>query len=185
MPDDATPRAGDPVSGMGRARDAARQRTYEWPDPARALQRITTMSGLEYLGAILSGELSGPPAMSTFGIRPKAVREGEVVFELVPAEFQYNTMGAIHGGVIATVLDTAAGCAVHSALPIGVGYTTTDLKVAFLRAATVESGVLTCTGRLLHLGSRLAMSEARLEDTTGRLMAHATSSCMIFRDRQG
>ncbi len=86
----------------------------------------------------------------------------------------------MHGGVISTLLDTAAGCAVHSTLAVGEGYTSLDLTVKFLRPVTVESGLLTCEGTVIQRGRRTALAQAQLSDEQGRLVAHATSSCMIF-----
>lgn len=106
--------------------------------------------------------------------------EGSVTLELEPQEFHYNPLGTVHGGVISTLLDTAAACSVHSTLPAGVGYTSMDLNVKFLRAVTVDSGRLTCTGTVLQRGRRTALAEARLTDAAGRLIAHATSSCLLF-----
>ena len=94
--------------------------------------------------------------------------------------FHYNPLGGVHGGMISTLLDTAAGCAVHSSLDVGQGYTSLDLTVKFLRPVTVESGQLTCVGTVLSRGRRTALAEAQLTDENGRLLAHATSSCMIF-----
>jgi uncharacterized protein (TIGR00369 family) len=95
-------------------------------------------------------------------------------------EFHYNPLGTVHGGVLATLLDTGTGCAVHSVLPAGVGYTSLDLHTRFLRPATLDSDVLRCTGTVLSRTRRSAVAEARLEDPSGRLIGHATSSCMIF-----
>jgi uncharacterized protein (TIGR00369 family) len=106
--------------------------------------------------------------------------EGSVTLELDPQEFHYNPLGSVHGGVLSTLLDTAAACSVHSTLPAGVGYTSMDLNVKLLRPATIASGRLTCTGTVLQRGRRTALAEARITDAAGKLIAHATSSCMIF-----
>ena len=95
-------------------------------------------------------------------------------------EFHYNPLGVVHGGVLSTLLDTAAGCAVHSTLAAGEAYTSLDLSVKFLRAVTVDSGILTAEGTVLQRGRRTALAQAQLTDESGRLVAHATSSCMIF-----
>jgi uncharacterized protein (TIGR00369 family) len=99
---------------------------------------------------------------------------------LTPREFHYNPLGTVHGGVLATVLDTATGCAVHSTLAAGEGYTSLDLNTKFVRPVTVDSGRLRCRGTVLSRGRRTALAEARLTDGAGRLVAHATSSCLIF-----
>mgnify|MGYP003874018467 FL=1 len=95
-------------------------------------------------------------------------------------EFHYNPLGGMHGGMIATLRDTAAGCSVHSTLAVGEGYTSLDLTTKFLRAVTVDSGLLRCEGTVLQRGRRTALAQAQLRDEAGRLVAHATSSCMIF-----
>jgi len=95
-------------------------------------------------------------------------------------EFHYNPLGSVHGGVLATLLDTAAGCSVHSTLPAGVGYTSLDLTTKFLRPVTIGSGMLRCEGSVISRGRTIALSQAQLTDASGRLVAHATSSCLIF-----
>jgi uncharacterized protein (TIGR00369 family) len=103
-----------------------------------------------------------------------------VIVEMPAAGFHYNPLGGVHGGVISTMLDTAAGCAVHSTMAVGELYTSLDLTVKFLRPVTVESGLLTCEGTVIQRGRRTALAQAQLSDEAGRLVAHATSSCMIF-----
>jgi uncharacterized protein (TIGR00369 family) len=158
-----------------------RQRSYEWQDPAIPGAAARTMAGLDFFRAIAAGTLPAPPIASTLAFTVLSVDEGRVVFEFTPAEFHYNPIGSVHGGVHATLCDSACGCAVHSMLPAGAYYTSQDLNVKFLRAITVATGPLRCEGTVLHLGSRTALAEARLSDGAGRLYAHATSSCLIFR----
>ncbi|MEU8609168.1 PaaI family thioesterase [Actinoplanes sp. NPDC048791] len=129
---------------------------------------------------MVAGELPPPPIMNLIDISGMEVEEGSVTFYLAPQEFHYNPLGTMHGGVLSTLLDSAAACSLHSTLPAGVGYTSLDLNVKFLRAVTVDSGQLTCKGGVLQKGRRTALTEARITDTAGRLIAHATSSCMIF-----
>jgi len=109
------------------------------------------------------------------------VQPGTVVFEFTPAEFHYNPIGTVHGGVLSTLCDSACGCAVQSMLPAGTYYTSLDLNVKFLRPVSSGTGPMACTGTVIHLGGRSALAEARLTDAAGKLYAHATSSCMIFR----
>ena len=137
-------------------------------------------SGLDLLQAMAAGELPPPPIMDLVDLSGMAVEEGRVTFYLEPREFHYNPLGTVHGGVIATMLDSAAGCSVHSTLPAGVAYTSLDLNVKFLRPVTVASGRLTCAGQVLQSGRRTALAEARMTDQAGRLVAHATSTCMLF-----
>jgi uncharacterized protein (TIGR00369 family) len=106
-----------------------------------------------------------------------------VVFGMTPAEFHYNPIGSVHGGVYSTLLDSAAGCAVHSLLPAGTGYTSQDLSVRFLAAIRVNTGPVRCTGTVRHLGRRTALAEATLETTSGKLLATATSNCLILNER--
>ncbi len=138
------------------------------------------MTGMEQLEAMLDGRLPAPPFAETIGLVDLGGEPGAIHASLDPGHRHYNPLGTVHGGVISTLLDTAAGCSVHSVLEVGEAYTSLDLTVKFLRPATVESGRLTATGRVVHRGRRTALAEAQLTDAAGRLVAHATSSCMIF-----
>jgi uncharacterized protein (TIGR00369 family) len=135
---------------------------------------------MEILKAISVGEIPPPPIMQTLGIDGVEVEDGRMVFRLEPQEFHYNPLGTMHGGVLATLLDSAAGCAVHTTLPAGVGYTSLDLTTKFLRPVTLDSGTLRCEGTVLSRGSRIALAQAQILDSKDRLVAHATSSCLIF-----
>jgi uncharacterized protein (TIGR00369 family) len=157
-----------------------RSRTYSWTDPAEHAGRLGRVGGLELLRAMVAGELPAPPVMHLVDMTGMEVEEGSVTVFLEPREFHYNPLGTVHGGVLSTLLDTAAACSVHSTLPAGVAYTSLDLNVKFLRPVTVGSGRLTCRGSVLQRGRRTALAEARLTDAAGRLVAHATSSCMLF-----
>jgi uncharacterized protein (TIGR00369 family) len=161
--------------------DTERTRVVTWADPAVTAAAAVGRSGLEFIRALAAGEVPPPPIVSTIGARLERVAEGEVVFSLEPAEYHYNPIGSVHGGVYATLLDSATGCAVHTMLPEGVGYTSLDLSVKFLRAIRVATGPVMCTGRVVHLGHRTALAEARLETAAGKLLATATSSCLILR----
>ena len=127
-----------------------------------------------------TASLPAPPILSTVGFELDEVEEGRVVFALEPGEHHYNPIGSVHGGVYATVLDSATGCAVHSVLPAGVGYTSLDLNVKFLRGMTTGTGRVTCEGRVVQRGRRTALAEATLTDAQGRLLATATSTCLLF-----
>ncbi len=157
-----------------------RTRTYSWSDPAEHAGLIGKRTGLELLRAMAAGELPPPPVMHLIDMAGMEVEEGSVTVFLVPREFHYNPLGSVHGGVLSTLLDTAAACSVHTTLPVGVGYTSQDLNVKFLRPVTVASGRISCTGTVLQRGRRTALAEARMTDGKGRLVAHATSSCLIF-----
>jgi uncharacterized protein (TIGR00369 family) len=157
-----------------------RERTYSWGDLAPTLQALPGTSGLALLQAIGSGALARPPVMATLGIVPVEAEVGRVVFELEPAEWHLNPLGTVHGGVLATLLDTCAACALHSTLPAGTGYTTLDLAVKFLRPVTVGTGTVRCEGSVISTGRRTALTEARAFDDRQRLLAHATSTCLIL-----
>jgi uncharacterized protein (TIGR00369 family) len=159
-----------------------RKRTVVWDDPTVDARAAEQMSGLEFLGAMQKGELPLPPICELVGFEPAEVEEGRVVFECTPAECHYNPISAVHGGLACTLFDSAMGCAVHTMLPAGVGYTTVELKVNFLRPITLKTGRLLCEGTIIHLGSRIATAEARLRDTSGKLYGHATTTCMILRN---
>ncbi|WP_202387042.1 hotdog fold thioesterase [Nocardioides flavescens] len=140
----------------------------------------STMTGMEQLMAMVDGRLPAAPISETVGLVDFGGEEGAIHVSLDPEHRHYNPLGTVHGGVLATMLDTVAGCSVHSTLAVGEGYTSLDLTVKFLRAVTVDSGRITATGRVLQRGRRTALAEAQVHDAAGRLVAHATSSCMIF-----
>jgi uncharacterized protein (TIGR00369 family) len=160
--------------------DNGRHRSFTWENPAPAAAAAKELDGAAFLQAILDGRLPGPPVARALDFRPVSVVPGTVVFEFVPAEFHYNPIGSVHGGVLATLCDSACGCAVQSLLPAGTYYTSLDLSVKFLRAVTCDTGQMLCEGSVTHLGGRSALAQARLTDASGTLFAHATSSCMIF-----
>jgi uncharacterized protein (TIGR00369 family) len=156
-------------------------RSYSWDDPAITAAAVMTMDGRAFLEAIADGTLPAPPVARTLDFALASVGAGTAVFEFVPADFHYNPIGSVHGGVSATMCDSACGCAVHSLLPAGAYYTSQDLSVKFLRGITASTGRLRCEGTVVHLGSRTALAQASLTDSAGKLYAFATSSCLIFR----
>ncbi|MFJ3231129.1 PaaI family thioesterase [Streptomyces sp. NPDC086787] len=157
-----------------------RTRTYDWEDPAATAAAAGQASGMDFLREMLAGRVPPPPITATLDFRLDEVAEGHAVFSLQPGEEHYNPIGSVHGGVYATLLDSAAGCAVHSTLPPGTGYTSLDLTVKFLKRVTVDTGRVRAIGTVVSRGGRTALAEARLVDAGDRLLAHATSSCMIF-----
>ncbi|MDQ1660377.1 MAG: hypothetical protein QOJ68_357 [Blastococcus sp.] len=161
--------------------EAQRVRSYGWGDPAVSATAARTSVGIDVLRALAAGDLPAPPILATLGFELESVEPGRVVFALEPAEYHYNPIGSVHGGVFATLLDSATGCAVHSMLPAGVGYTSLDLSVKFLRAMVVDTGRVRCVGTVTHLGGRTALAEARLTDGRDRLLATATSSILLIR----
>jgi uncharacterized protein (TIGR00369 family) len=160
---------------------AKRTRTISWQDTAIGLERSKAMSGLEYLKAIQTGEVPPPPIAVLMGFWVSDVSEGRVVFTAEAAEYQYNPLGTVHGGVIATLMDSAMGCAVQSMLPAGSGYTTLELKVNYVHAITIRTGMVYCEGKIIHVGGRIATAEARVTDDKGKLYAHGTTTCILFR----
>jgi uncharacterized protein (TIGR00369 family) len=139
------------------------------------------MTGLEFLRAIAAGELPGAPIAELLGFEPVEAEEGRVVFAAIPDARHYNPIGTVHGGLAATLLDSAMGCAVHSTLPAGVGYTTLELKVNFTRPITTDTGRILCEGELVHRGGRVATAEGRVfAEATGKLLAHGTTTCLIL-----
>jgi uncharacterized protein (TIGR00369 family) len=166
---------------MSESTTAERTRTFTWSDPLIGARAAPTMSGLDFLNAIGRGELPIPPIMSLMNIGVQEAEAGRVVFSVEPAEYHYNPIGMVHGGLASTLCDSAMGCAIHSMLPAGVGYTTLELKVSFLRPLTVDTGLVVCEGKVIQVGGRVATAEARLSDRGGKLYAHATTTCLILR----
>ncbi|MCF3132298.1 PaaI family thioesterase [Streptomyces olivochromogenes] len=158
----------------------SRSRTFEWEDPGISAAAVGQESGLDFLRGVLDGRLPAAPIGATVGFCLEEVDFGRAVFVLEPGEDHYNPIGSVHGGVYATLLDSAAGCAVQSILPAGMGYTSLDLSVKFLRRITVDTGKVRAVGSLLNHGRRTALAQAELLDSDDRLLAHATSSCMLF-----
>ena len=159
---------------------STRERTFSWDDPAASFAQAAELPGLEALRAIAAGTIPPPPIAMALGFDIGEVGEGTATFLLTPQEFHYNPIGGVHGGVIATLLDSVMGCAIHTTLPAGVGYGTTDLQVRYLRAITVATGRVRAEGTVVHRGGRLATAEGRLvAEETGKLLATATTSCLI------
>jgi uncharacterized protein (TIGR00369 family) len=158
----------------------ARTRTIAWQDPLVSAHAGATLSGIDYLRAIAQGTIPPPPIALLLGFDIEDVEEGRVVFTAEPGEHHYNPIGVVHGGLAATLLDSAMGCAVHSLLPQGRGYTTLEIKVNYVRAIKRESGRLRAIGTVVHMGGKIATAEGRLVDANGRLCAHATTTCMLL-----
>jgi uncharacterized protein (TIGR00369 family) len=137
-------------------------------------------SGLEFLRGIIDGKYPVPPIADLVGFTLTEVDFGRVVFQSTPEFKHYNPLGTVHGGYAATLLDFCMGCCVHSTLPVGVGYTTLEFKVTLIRAITAETGPVAAEGRILNAGRRAATAEGRLTDAKGRLLAHATTTCLVF-----
>jgi uncharacterized protein (TIGR00369 family) len=169
------------VSVGGSSRE--RTRTVTWEDPLIAARAGASLSGIEYLRAIAQGKLPAPPIALLLGFTLDEVDDGRVVFTAEPGEHHYNPIGVVHGGLAATLLDSAMGCAVHSLLPRGRAYTTLEIKVNYVRAITCESGRLRASASVVHMGGRIATAEGRIVDASGQLCAHATTTCILLGAR--
>ncbi len=157
-----------------------RTREYTWDDPQALAAAARGLSGLAFLQAMQEGRLPVPPIAMTLGFTGFTVEPGRAVFTCTPGEHHYNPIGVVHGGLHAALLDSAAGCAVQSLLPAGTGYTSLDLAIRFLRPVTSDTGPVRAVGTVLNRSKRTALAEAQLLDAADRLLAHATSTCLIF-----
>ncbi|GLY39108.1 aromatic compound degradation protein PaaI [Amycolatopsis sp. NBRC 101858] len=158
-----------------------RSKTITWQDPLPTARLGASMSGFDYMTAIADGTLPGPPIAAHFGLRWEHIGHGEVVAVAEPDESLYNPIGMVHGGVAATLLDSVVGCAVHTTLPAGVGYSSVELKVSYLRAIHAGRGEIRATGRVVKEGSRIAFAEGEIRDADGKLLATASGTCVITR----
>ena len=149
-----------------------------WDDPVASWKAASGLRGIEVLRAI-EARAAAASVARLLGFEVDQVSEGLVTFAFEPAEFHYNPLGTVHGGIVTTVLDSAMGCAVHSRLRAGLSYTTLELKVNFLKPVRVTTGRVRGEGKVVHLGGRVATAEAHLVDGEGALYAHGTSTCLI------
>ena len=141
---------------------------------------LPNLSGLEFLQHILDGRIP-PPSMATLlGFYPVELEKGRVVFAATPDAKVYNPLGTVHGGFAAAILDSCMGCAIHSRLKAGKIYTTLEMKVIYIRAMTADTGEIRAEGKVIHVGRHSASAEGRLTDSRGRLLAHATTTCLIL-----
>ena len=161
--------------------ESKQTRVVSWEDPEPLAEAGRGLSGLEFLQRLVAGELPPPPFATLLNFDLVEVKEGLATFAVKPAEYHYNPIGVVHGGLAATLLDSAMGCAVHSTLPAGSGYTTLEIKVNFIRAMTSETGCVRCEAKVVHVGARTATAEARVIDEAGKLYAHGTTTCLILR----
>lgn len=181
----------DPAEGLtareqaqalaGEMAGSTRSVTLTWQDPVATAARGLELSGLAYMRAVAAGEIPPAPIAVLMNMEPVEVEEGRVTFAATPGEERYNPIGIVHGGFAATLLDSVTGCAVHTTLPQGVAYASLGLEAKYLRAITSDTGTVHCTGEVTYRGRRQATADARLvEPETGRLLASATSTCMIL-----
>ena len=146
---------------------------------------MASMAGIDFVRAIFDGKLPAPPIMQTVEPFDSTAEPGVVVMHSIPGFRHYNPIGSVHGGYAATLLDSAMGLAVHTALPAGTGYTTLEFKISFIKGMTKDSGAVRTEGRTLNVGRRAATAEARMTDSRGRLLAHATTTCLVFEIPKG
>jgi len=159
---------------------ASQERTYAWHDPLAVLERAGGMAPLEYLRAVVAGDLPQAPIAETLGFELVEVEPGVAVFAVAPQLWHYNPIGSVHAGLALTMLDSAMGCALLTTLAGPVPWTTLEVKANFTRALDVDSGRVRCTGRVIHPGRTVATTEARLEDGAGKLYAHGTSTILML-----
>jgi uncharacterized protein (TIGR00369 family) len=143
-------------------------------------QKTAAMSGLQVFAAIFAGDLPAPPIGETMDFIPIHMEEGVAVFQGKPMLRHYNPLGTVHGGWFCTLLDSAVGCAVHTTLPAGKGYTTLEIKVNMLRPLTDAVPLVRAEGKVIHAGRQVATAEGRIVGPDGKVYAHATTTCMIF-----
>jgi len=158
----------------------ARTRTFRWDDPAATAAAAPSMSGLEFLRAIVEGRLPQAPMAVCLDFELTEIEEGHATFRGRTGEYLYNPMGTVHGGWYGALLDSALGCAVYSILPAGQGFTTLEYKVNLVRRMTAETGEVIAEGWIVHPGRRIATAEAKLTDKDGKLYAHGSTTCLLI-----
>ncbi|ADV67071.1 PaaI family thioesterase [Deinococcus maricopensis] len=161
-----------------------RTRTFTWDDPTIGATAARHLSGLDYLRGMARGDYPPPPiarALDFSLLTEDDIQDGRVTFRMTPQEYHYNPIGSVHGGVYATLLDSALGCAIHTKLHAGVGYTTVDLAVKYLRPLLVGTPQVMAVAEVISVSRQVATAEARLVDERGKLYAHATTTCLILR----
>lgn len=151
-----------------------------WEDPGELGEQARAMPGLDFLMAIRDEELPPAPIQRLLDFTLTEVEEGRVVFTAAPGEQHYNPIGVVHGGLAATLLDSAMGASVHSTLPQGQGYTTLETKFNLVRAVTADTGQIAAEGRVVNRGRQVATAEGYLRDGAGKLLAHGTSTCLVI-----
>ena len=162
------------------ARSPAPKKRNALPHGVTPLEQVKHLSDLEFMQGILEGRFPPAPISAALKFALTEVAHGHAVFEGVPEFAFYNPISSVHGGYAATLLDSCMGCAVHTTLPAGQAYTTLEFKINFVRAMTDQTGRVRAEGRVIHPGNRAATAEGNLYDPRGKLLAHATTTCMIF-----
>lgn len=161
--------------------EISRSLTVQWQDPMASAEQGMKLAGLDYMKAVMNGDIPPAPIAVIMNMIPVEVEEGRAVFSAVPGEEHYNPIGVVHGGFMATLLDSVAGCAVHTTLALGEAYTTLTLEVKNLRPVTRDTGIVRAEGDVTYRGRRQATADAQLyAEESGKLLASATSTCMIL-----
>ncbi len=155
-------------------------RTVSWHDPAKPAAVGMAMPGIDYLRAIAAGDVPPAPIAQLLQFDLTEAEPGRVVFTCTPDASAYNPIGAVHGGLVCTLLDSVTGCALHSTLPVGRGYTSIEIKVSYLKAVRRDSGLLTAIGTVVKAGSRVAFTEGVVTDASGTTVATATATLLVF-----
>lgn len=158
-----------------------RSKEVRWYDPVSLANASSQLSGRELLQRMVDGHLPPPPIAKLFGMRLVSVGDGEALFACEPDETAYNPIAMVHGGWLCTLLDSAAGCAIHSSLPAGVGYSSIEIKISFLKALRADAGVIDVSGRVLRVGRQVGFAEAHARNSNGDVVGHATTSVAIVR----
>ena len=149
--------------------------------PVDRTEARRTMSGIEYMRKMMNGEVPPSGMVQLLGLKLVEVSEGRAVFTVQPDESHYNGLGIAHGGLAATLLDSALGCAINATMPPGKIFTTLEMKINYVRPITRERGELRCEANMIHAGGRVATAEGRIVDREGKIYAHGTATCMLFR----
>ena len=172
------PETGQP--DVNRGDDVQREKTVRWVDPKVGTRALRRLSGMEAMRALQSGSVSAPPIISLFGFNPEIVESGKVTFSSVPDETHFNLLGMVHGGAMATLLDTVMGCAVHTTLAAGRGYTTLNISVNYVRPITLKTEKVFAEGITVHVGRTTAIATGRVVDAAGKLYATGETTCLLF-----
>ncbi|WP_432948348.1 PaaI family thioesterase [Kribbella sp. CA-253562] len=160
------------------------EQTFQWTDPEQVLAETAALSGLEYMQGLIDGTIPPPPIGVLMRFGPVSAELGKVAFSCKPSHATYNPIGMVHGGLVCTLLDTVTGCAAHSTLPAGVGYTSVEIKVNYLRPVFADTGELVGTGWVVKGGRSVIFAEGNVKTAAGNLVATATSTLLV-RSRPG
>jgi uncharacterized protein (TIGR00369 family) len=162
------------------AASASSKKRNNLPHGVTPLEQVKHLSGLEFMRGILEGKYPPAPIAAALKIELIEVEHGRAVFAGTPDFGFYNPIGSVHGGYAATLLDSCMGCAVHTALPAGMAYTTLEFKINYVRGMSSETGLVRAEGRVIHPGNRAATAEGHIYDARGKLLAHGTTTCLVF-----